>query len=177
MCNQYPDFWGTAQGTDFCLTWLLDTDKKGHNIFGCQGSAENKVKPCDLQYQGDYSITQTPVQFSSVTESCLTLCNPMDCSTWGFPVHHQLPELAQTHVHRVGDAIQPSHRLSSPSPAFSLAQYQGLFPVNHFFSSCGQSIGDYTQTQRIHFDKKLEGTPKSLAGLIDKDLFLYRNNT
>ena len=56
------------------------------------------------------------VQFSSVTQSCATLCDPMDCSTPGFPVHHQLPELAQTCVHRVGDAIQPSHPLSSPSP-------------------------------------------------------------
>ena len=62
-------------------------------------------------------------QFSSVTQSCLTLCNPMDCSTPGFPVHHQLPELAQTHVHTVGDAIQPSHSLSSPSPAFNLSQH------------------------------------------------------
>ena len=57
-----------------------------------------------------------------------TLCDPMDCSTSGFLVHHQLPELAQTHVHRVGDAIQPSHPLSSPSPpAFNLCQDQGLF--------------------------------------------------
>ena len=56
------------------------------------------------------------IQLSSVTQSCLTLCDPMDCSTPGFPVHHQLPELAQTHVHRVGDDIQPSHPLSSPSP-------------------------------------------------------------
>jgi len=61
-------------------------------------------------------------------QSCLTLCNPMDCSTPGFPVHHQLPDLAQTHMHRVSDAIQPSHPLSSPSlPAFSLSQHQGLF--------------------------------------------------
>ena len=66
--------------------------------------------------------------FSSVTQSCLTLCNPMDCSRAGFPVHHQLPELAQTHVHRVTDAIQPSHPLSFPSlQAFSLSQHQGLF--------------------------------------------------
>ena len=66
--------------------------------------------------------------FSSVAHSCLTLCNPMDCSTPGLPVHHQLPELTQTHVHCVGDAIQPSHPLSSPSPpAFNLSQHQGLF--------------------------------------------------
>ncbi|MEQ4767778.1 hypothetical protein ABN071_21555, partial [Providencia rettgeri] len=63
-----------------------------------------------------------------VAQSCLTLCNPMDCSTPGFPVHHQLPELAQTHVHRVSDAIQPSHPLLSPSPpTFNLSQHQGLF--------------------------------------------------
>ena len=61
-------------------------------------------------------------QFSSVSQLCLTFCNPMDYSTPGLPVHHQLPELTQTHVHRVGDAIQPSHPLSSPSPpAFNLS--------------------------------------------------------
>ena len=58
---------------------------------------------------------QGSVHFSSVTQLCLTLCNPMDCSTPGFPVHHQLPELIQTHVHQVSDAIQPSRPLSSPS--------------------------------------------------------------
>ena len=63
--------------------------------------------------------------FSSVAQSCLTLCDPMDCSMQGLPVHHQLPEPTQTHVHWVGDAIQPSHPLSSPSPpAFNLAQNQ-----------------------------------------------------
>ena len=67
-------------------------------------------------------------QFSSVAQLCLTLYNPMDCSTSGFPVHHQLPELAQTHVHQVSDAIQPSHPLSSLSPpAFNLSQHEGLF--------------------------------------------------
>ena len=67
-------------------------------------------------------------QFSSVAQSCPTLCDPMDCSTPGFPVHHQLPELTQTHVHRVGDAIDPGHPLSFPSPpAFSFSQHQGLF--------------------------------------------------
>ena len=64
---------------------------------------------------------------SSVAQSCLTLCKPMDCSTPGFPVHHQLPELTQTHVHQVGDAIQPSHPLSFPSRTFNLPQHQGLF--------------------------------------------------
>ena len=67
------------------------------------------------------------VQFSSVTQSCPTLCGPRDCSTPGFPVHHQLPEPTQTHVHWVGDAIQPSHPLLSPSLAFNLSQHQSLF--------------------------------------------------
>ena len=65
---------------------------------------------------------------SSVAQSCPTLCNPTDGSTLGLSVHYQLPELTQTHVHRVGDAIQPSHPLSSLSPpAFNLSQHQGLF--------------------------------------------------
>ena len=67
-------------------------------------------------------------QFSSVAQLCLTLCDPMDCSMPGFPVHHQLPELAQTHVHRVSDAIQPSYPVLAPSPpAFNFSQHQGLF--------------------------------------------------
>ena len=65
------------------------------------------------------------VQFSSVFQSCLTLCNPMNRSTPGLPVHHQLPEFTQTHIHQVGDAIQPSHPLLSPSPpALNLSQHQ-----------------------------------------------------
>ena len=71
--------------------------------------------------------SQTQLQFSSVTQSCLTVCDPMDCSMPGFPVHHQFPELAQTHIHQVSDAIQPSRPLLSPSPAFSVSQHQGLF--------------------------------------------------
>ena len=68
------------------------------------------------------------VQFTSVAQLFPTLWDPMDCSTPGFPVHHQLPELAQTHVHWVGDAIQLSHPLLSPSPpVFNLSQHQGLF--------------------------------------------------
>ena len=68
------------------------------------------------------------VQSSSVTQSCPTLCNPMDCSSPGFPIHQQLLEFAQTPVHRVSDAIQPSHPLLSPSPPdFNLSQHQDLF--------------------------------------------------
>ena len=71
----------------------------------------------------DHKTSLNAFQFNSVTQSCLTLCDPLDCSMTSFPVHHQLPELAQVHVHRVSDAIQPSH---SP-PTFNLSQHQGLF--------------------------------------------------
>ena len=74
------------------------------------------------------ALNFSSIQFSSVTQSYLTLCNPMDESMPGFPVCYQLPEHAQTHVHQVSDAIQPSHPLSSPSPpTFNLSQHQGLF--------------------------------------------------
>ena len=80
--------------------------------------------------------------FSSVAQSCPTLCDPKNCSTPGFPVHHQLLELAQTHIHQVSDAIQPSHPLSSPSPsAFNLSQQTGCFLMSQFSASGGQSIG------------------------------------
>ena len=76
--------------------------------------------------RGKYDIQS--VQFSSVSQSCQTLCDSMNHSTPGLPVHHQLPEPTQTHVHPVGNAIQPSHPLSSPyPPAFNLSQHQGLF--------------------------------------------------
>ena len=76
----------------------------------------------------DKLVNCIQVQFSSVAQSCPTLCDPMDCSTPGLPLYHQLPEFTQTHVHWVGDPIQPSHPLSSPSPsAFNLSQHQGLF--------------------------------------------------
>ena len=72
------------------------------------------------------------VQFSSVTQSCPTLCDPMNHSMPGLPVHHQLPKSNQTHVHWVDDAIQPSHPLLSPSPsALNLSQHQGLFQFAH----------------------------------------------
>ena len=99
--------------------------KKGNiNPFECRipgNSKEMTRKPSSV------INAKKSVQFSSVTQSCPTLCNPMDCSMPGFPIHCQLPELAQTHVHRVCDAIQPSHPLSSPSPALGLSQHQSLF--------------------------------------------------
>ena len=72
-------------------------------------------------------MVKISVQFNSVAQFCPTPWDSMDCSTPGFPVHHQLPESTQTHVHWVSDAIQPSHSLSSPSLAFNLSQHQDLF--------------------------------------------------
>ena len=81
------------------------------------------------------------VQFSSVAQSCPTLCDPMNRSTPGLPVHHQLLEFTQTHVHQISDAIQPSHPLSSPSPpAPNPSQHQGLFQWVNSAWGC-QSIG------------------------------------
>ena len=81
-------------------------------------SADEWIRKLWYIYTMEYSV-----QFSSVTQSCPTLCNPMDCSMPGLPVHHQLPEFTQTHVHWVGDVIQPSPPLSAPSPAFHLSQH------------------------------------------------------
>ena len=80
------------------------------------------------EFHGQRSLAGYSLQFSSVAQSYLTLCDPMNCSTPNLPVHHQLPEATQTHVHCVSDAIQPSHPLSSPSPpALNLSQHQSLF--------------------------------------------------
>ena len=82
----------------------------------------------------------------SVIQWCPTLCDPMDCSTPGFPVLHHLPELAQTHVHWVSDAIQPSHPLSSPSPPAFNPPASVSFPMSQFFVFGGQSIGASAST-------------------------------
>ena len=86
-----------------------------------------------LQFPPQFSSVQSwTVQFSSVAQSCLTLCDPMGCNTPGLPVYHQLPELTQTHIHWVGDDIQPSHPLSSSSPPTSnLSQHQDLFKSSY----------------------------------------------
>ena len=115
-------------------------------------------------------------QFSSVTQSCPTLCEPVDCSTPGLPVYHQLPEFTQPHVHWVGDAIQPFHPLSSPSPpTFSLSQHQGPFTwvssshqmakVLEFFSLNISPSNEYSGLISFRmdwFDLAVQGTLKSL---------------
>ena len=81
---------------------------------------------CHVNYESK-GVQFSSVQFSSAAQSCPTLCDSMNCSMPGLPLHHQLLDFTQTHVHRVSDAIQPSHPLLSPSPVFSLFQHQGLF--------------------------------------------------
>ena len=114
---------------------------------------------------------QCSVQFSSVTQSCPTLCNPMHCSTPGLRVHRQLQEFTQTHVHRVHDAIQPSHPLSSPSPpAFNLSHNRGLlrirWPKLLEFQLQHQSFQSTPRTDPFRMDwldlLAVQGTLKSL---------------
>ena len=92
------------------------------------GVAQSRTR---LKWLSSSSATWKPsilLQFSSLAQSCPTVCDPMDHSMLGLPVNHQLPESTQTHFHWVSDAIQPSHTLSSPSPpAFNLSQHQGVF--------------------------------------------------
>ena len=110
--------------------WTLGLGKRGGDF------SQSRKSECSLEKPGNHVFNQkteiipwlAAVQFSSVAQSCLTLCGPMNRSTPGLPVHHKLPEFTQTHAHRVGDAIQPSHPLSSPSPpAPNPSQHQGLF--------------------------------------------------
>ena len=119
------------------LAWKIPRTKEPHRqqSMGLQRVGHNwetslflffKKNGIFVQWNFRQKNMNPSVPFSpSVTSD---FCNPMECSTSGFPVHHQLPELAQTHIHHVSDAIQPSHPLSSPSPpAFNLSQHQGLF--------------------------------------------------
>ena len=111
-------------------------------------SRAKEVRLCFLLISLEFSLeqsTQFSVQrfhkFSSVAQSCPILCDPMNRSTPGLLVHHQLPEFTQTHVHRVGDAIQPSHPLSSPSPSAPNASQHQSFPMSQLFAWGGQSTG------------------------------------
>ena len=111
----------------------LEEDKATHSSILAWGSPRTE-KPGGLQSKGsqrvrsDWHTHACLYQFSSVAQSCPTLWDLMNCSMPGLPVHHQLPEPTQTHVHWVGDAIQPSHPLLSPSPlALNLSRHEGLF--------------------------------------------------
>ena len=97
------------------------------------------VNYCLVNLQIEYGFEGFPfnnvsVQFSSVTQSCLALCDPMNCSTPGLPVHHQLPEFTQTHIHRVGDAIQPSHPVVPFSSCPQSLPASESFPMSQLFA-------------------------------------------
>ena len=116
----------------------------------------------DLYHLSEFSVHQ----FSSVAQSCLTLCNPRHWSMSGLPVHRQLPEFTQTHVHQVGDAIHPSHYLSSPSPpALNSFPASGSFQMSQFFSWGGQSIGVSALTLVLPMNIQ-DWFPLGLNGLI-----------
>ena len=115
--------------------------------------------------KGGYSGLLVTFQFSSVNQSCPILCNPMDWSTPVFPFHHQFPEPTQTHVHRVGGAIQPSHPLSSPSlPAFNFGTASGSFSMSQFFTSGGQSA-DVSASASVLPINNQDWFPLGLTGL------------
>ena len=126
--------------SDFWLHQLLIC---GCDIWPLRTSVFLFVKWASLQ---EFS-PQSSLSVSSVTQLCPTLCDPMDCSTQGFPVHQQLPEVTSTHVHWVSDAKQPSHTLSFPSPsAFNLSQHQGLFQ----WVSSSQQVAKVLELQLQH---------------------------
>ena len=123
VCNKLAFLWKVSR-------WLFPT----FSVLICY-LALSMTRICS------FNNTCYSVQFSSVAQACPTLCDPMNRSTPGLPVHHQPPEFTQTHVHRVGDAIQPSLPLSSPSPpALNLSWHQGSFQMSQLFASGGQSI-------------------------------------
>ena len=125
MWNRSPvQVWYMRQGAQGWSTGMTLRDGMGREV----GGGFRMGNTCTPMWFMSMYGKNHSVQFSSVTQSCLTLCNPMNRSMPGLPVHHQLPEFTQTHVHWVNDAIQPSHPLSSPSlPALNPSQHQGLF--------------------------------------------------
>ena len=140
----WEKYMGTCVGRNHGSGLLSGNWQKNESIFpgshnltvtelGCCSSLKiitctTVLKHCPCVQGSLQSNSWLQPQFSSITQSCPTLCDPMDCSMPGFPVLHYIPELAQIHVHWVGDAIQPSHPLLSPSSlALNLSQHQGLF--------------------------------------------------
>ena len=115
------------EGEDRCPS-LRRQAGRGQIFLSSSFCSVQLCKELDCIYPHGRGQSILSVQFSSVTQLCQTLCDPMDCSMAGFPAHHGLLELAQTPVHQVDDAIQSSHPLLSPSPpTFDLSQHQGLF--------------------------------------------------
>ena len=140
-------FWRNTQNPRGAIKLQLQIvyQEPHHNASASEGCARTQHTKSTKSLHST-CITKTdnfPFLLNWSVQSCLTLCDPMGCSTPGFPVHHQLLELTETHVHWVSVAIQPSHPLSSASPtAFNLPQH----PTSQFFASCGQSTGVLAST-------------------------------
>ena len=118
-----------------------------HRFFTCILAALNFVWSRSILFP-HLLVFSCSVQFSSVAQSFLTLCNPMNCSTPGLLIHHKLPESTQTHVHWVSDALQPSRPLSSPSqPALNLSQHQGIFKWVCFLDQLAKFLEFQLQNQ------------------------------
>ena len=134
--------------SQFCCSFWLNVRSLRGISWSLYGVNQKKEQMLEFTYLHDvfkiylqYPFPSTSVQFSSLAQSCPALCDPMNCSTPGLPVHHQFSELTQTHDHWVGDAIQPSHSLlflSSRLQSFPASRY---FPVSQLITSGGQSIG------------------------------------
>ena len=135
--KQCADIWDGRVRTSVNLFFFIfksnkNTDTNGlDQLFQISRNEQKALKNPITIYSGKLlNLWFNSVQFISVAWSCPTICNPMDCIMPGLPVHQQLLEFTLTHVHRVCNAIQPSHPLSSPSPlAFNLSQHQGLFQI------------------------------------------------
>ena len=152
--------WETEQQQSLILAECQLKMDISENLKSCQVAKEGNVFTVWLLLSPWYQW----VAVNSVTQSCPTIWDPMDCSTPSFPIHHQLLEFAQTHVHRVSDAIQPSHPLSPSPPAFNLSQHQGLFQCQ-FFASGGQNIGVSASTSVLPMNIQ-DWFPLGLIGLI-----------
>ena len=137
-----------------CFTLLHSADKCVLYRFKICGNSElnksvgtilsNSISSVHVSvshFCNSYNILKLIFQFSSITQSCPTFCDPMNCCTPGFPVHHQLPKPTQTHVHWVGEAIQPSHPVIPFSSRLQSFPASGSFQISQFFTSGGQSIG------------------------------------
>ena len=127
--KEYPQFCHVQVGLEYRIKFNVWKVQR-HRFFNNKGQTDypniERLSIKDNKFPVLMDIFKRILDISSVAQSCLTICNPMDCCTPGLPVHHKLPEF--THVHRVSDAIQPFHPLSSPSPSiFNLTQHQGLF--------------------------------------------------
>ena len=149
----------TRVGCHFLLQGIFLTQESNPGLLHC------RLIPYCLSH---HRILALWIQFSSVAQSCPTLCDPMNRTTPGLPVHHQLPELTQTHAHRVGDAIQPSHPLLCPSPpAPNPSQHQGIFQ----WVNSSHEVVKVLEFQLHH--ESFQWAPRRRLYSLFKDLFIY----